>query len=121
MTYQRERPRPLYKSSSHERSEALAVAQLHRDIYCICDHANVMAITQGPGDVGGSSAGGESHSLVLLDQFSRRQSDTALLCCTMLLTVLKKRVIAKRLVEQRLDQSSSARRSPYQALDLQLC
>jgi hypothetical protein len=53
--------------------------------------------------MGGSGTGRETDGLVFLNQFSGVQANSALLGSSVLLAVLKQRIVAKGFVQQRLN------------------
>ena len=67
------------------------------------NHADIVPIAQGAGNMGNSGTSGESDRLILLNQFAGSDTDPALLSSTMLLPVLKDRIVAEGLIQEWLD------------------
>src|SRR6185437_17060013 len=78
-----------------------------------------MPMAQAAGNMRGGSAGGKADGLVLHDQFGASNADTPFVGGTMLLEILKKRIVAKWFIQERLDQGGAPRRAPDQSFELE--
>uniref|UniRef100_E6PYZ8 Uncharacterized protein n=1 Tax=mine drainage metagenome TaxID=410659 RepID=E6PYZ8_9ZZZZ len=109
---ERKRPGPGDGTPGEEGADSWLIAQFHADVDGVGDYLEVLPMAQAAADEGCRGSGGQPDGLVLTDQLGGGQTDAALFVGEALFARLKAAVVAKRLIEERLDQRCAAMGTP---------
>jgi hypothetical protein len=104
-------PVPAQITSGHKHIQVFTFRQLHGDVDGVCDDGDVVVERKGANYFGRGCAGRQSDGVPGLDERSGRAPDAALLVGETFDLRLERTVVAKWLVEQRLQEFGSAVRA----------